>query len=498
MKRAICAFILVIVIHAAGWAKGPLPTPGFLHVQGRIQNNRATLVETAISGYFHSFNASIPIEKDGSFHADIATQGIQEFYLYLDNLVVSLFSQPGDTLQLNWDATNPAATITAGSPDPDYARGLQLKVILSQKYQGSLVTLMRRLGNEMTAPDSLKYQWINGLYNEEINTALADTMNMPSSIYKTLNDIYYRFAGLLLDADMLDKYSLKTAYPVDSIHQLKMVKPKIKGRFPAVKTLNKEIFLISDNYRLFLYHYITNKIRYTYGNFTFVYSTDTADRSHFTPMLNMYYTILSNMASYPVRDWMITSYIMHGFEFYSFDEAETVYRDFLPKCAVPAYRDTLVNFYNVAKALKKGNPAPGFTLKDTAGREVSLHDLRGKVVYIDFWGVYCGPCIADIKAYGGQLHKKYEGKDVVFLNVCITGGKTDPGWKNKIRELGLDGINVLGPDWSSNPVCQAYNVIGIPHYVLIDQEGNMVSGSGPDPRQLVGPEENEIDKLLKK
>lgn len=452
----------------------------------------------AISGYFHSYGISIPIGKDGSFETTISTEGIQDLYLYLDNFVVTLFSQPGDTLQLNWDALDPAATITAGSPDPDYSRGLRLRVILSKRYQQPLTSLMHRLGEEQTAPDSSKFQWINELYNDEINTALADTANLPSSIHKILNDIYYRFAGLLLDANMLEKYALKTAYPVDRVSRLKMVKPHNKGVFPAAKTLNKEIFPISETYRLFLYNYITSKVRSTYGNFSYILSSDPADNPHFTPMLNMYYTIMSNMSSYPIRDWMITRYIMHGFEAYSFDEAESVYRDFLPKCVVKAYHDTLTGFYNTVKALKKGNIAPGFLLKDTTGREVSLHELTGKIVYIDFWGVYCGPCIVDIRNFVPQLHKKYQGRDVVFVNICVASGKTEPSWKNKVRELGLDGINLLAPDWSANPVCTIYNIIGIPHYVLIDRQGRIASANAPDPQRLLGAAENDIDRLLGK
>jgi peroxiredoxin len=215
-------------------------------------------------------------------------------------------------------------------------------------------------------------------------------------------------------------------------------------------------------------------------------------------MLNMYYTIMSNMSSYPIRDWMITRYIMHGFEAYSFDEAESVYRDFLPKCVVKAYHDTLTGFYNTVKALKKGNIAPGFLLKDTTGREVSLHELTGKIVYIDFWGVYCGPCIVDIRNFVPQLHKKYQGRDVVFVNICVASGKTEPSWKNKVRELGLDGINLLAPDWSANPVCTIYNIIGIPHYVLIDRQGRIASANAPDPQRLLGAAENDIDRLLGK
>ena len=477
-----------------------LHQPSTVFIHGKVLNNKSGFAELGITGYFHSYSASIPIEKDGSFSANIATDGLQDLYLDLDNGIVVLFAQPGDTIQLNWNGSDPVKTITAASPDPDFSRGLQLCVVLSRKYIQPFRDLMQRLADSKGAADSLKFTWINQIYNEEIRTAMMDTVNLPSSIHKILNDIYYRYAGLLLGQHLLDSYSLKTQYPLDSLSQLKKARPFIKGVFPTAKTLNKEIFLVSDVYRKFLYNYIQSKALASFNNFDRVLYTgsDTADKPHWTPLWNEYYTFMSNMSSYPIRDWMITQSIIFGFEYYSFDEAESVYRDFLTKCVVKQYRDTLINFYSVVKNLKQGNMAPDFTLRDTAGKNISLHDLKGKIVYLDFWGVNCGPCIRDIKDFVPGLHKKYKGKDILFVNICVCGGKTEPGWKHTIGELGLEGVNLLAPGWAINQVCKSYNVIGIPHYVLIDQQGRIVSANAQDPGVLTGPSSNEIDKLLGK
>jgi hypothetical protein len=205
---------------------------------------------------------------------------------------------------------------------------------------------------------------------------------------------------------------------------------------------------------------------------------------------------MANMNTYPVRDWMVARTIMLGFEHYTFEESEAVLRDFLPKCTVKSYYDTLTKYYNSAKKLRHGNMAPDFTLKDSGGKGVSLHELKGKVVYIDFWGLACAPCIRDIKNYVPALHKRYEGKDVVFVNICVCGGRTEPGWLPTISDLKLEGINLLAPGWPQNQVCEAYNISSIPHYVLIDREGRMVAGNAPGPDMLVSQPVNEIDKLL--
>ena len=159
------------------------------------------------------------------------------------------------------------------------------------------------------------------------------------------------------------------------------------------------------------------------------------------------------------------------------------------------FRDTLQRFYESIQRLKPGSIAPSFTLKDASGKDISLSDLKGKVVYIDFWGVYCGPCIYDIKNYAGKLHEKYKDKNVAFVNICVdVNAKT---WKENIEKLHLDGINLLAEGWTNHPVCAAYNVNGIPHYVLIDQEGKIVNNNADHPDRFLGDQENQIDQLLK-
>jgi len=63
---------------------------------------------------------------------------------------------------------------------------------------------------------------------------------------------------------------------------------------------------------------------------------------------------------------------------------------------------------------------------------------------------------------------------VAFINIGVANGRAEPSWKNMVRQLGLEGINLPAPGWSSNPVCKAYNIIAIPHYVLIDSQGRIV------------------------
>jgi peroxiredoxin len=66
--------------------------------------------------------------------------------------------------------------------------------------------------------------------------------------------------------------------------------------------------------------------------------------------------------------------------------------------------------------VKPGDPAPNFQLRDMNGRTVSLTDLRGKVVLLNFWATWCGPCRVEMPAME-RLYRTYDRKDFEILAV---------------------------------------------------------------------------------
>ncbi len=173
-----------------------------------------------------------------------------------------------------------------------------------------------------------------------------------------------------------------------------------------------------------------------------------------------------------------------------------MYKQAANTITAPYLKDTLQKFYTAIKRLKPGNPAPGFSLKNDQGKLVSLSDFKGKVVYIDFWGVGCGPCIYDIKNHVPQLHEHYKGKDVVFISICVDSKEKE--WKEALKQYKLDGVNLTAEGWVDHPVCKAYNINGIPHYVLIDKSGKISNNNAPWASHLdLASGKNAIDLLLK-
>ncbi len=111
--------------------------------------------------------------------------------------------------------------------------------------------------------------------------------------------------------------------------------------------------------------------------------------------------------------------------------------------------------------------APDFSLMSFEGREITLSQLKGKVVLLDFWATWCGPCKESIP-YLIQLYKNYResGFELVGMNI-------DKGDREAIRRFVMS-MDIPYPVVSApEDVVRSYRVTGIPATFLIDREGKI-------------------------
>ena len=144
-------------------------------------------------------------------------------------------------------------------------------------------------------------------------------------------------------------------------------------------------------------------------------------------------------------------------------------------------RYTLQTYKNVLKTKKlQGTPSPIFDFDNNTGGSTKLSDLKGKYIYIDIWATWCAPCRQEIP-YLEKLEKKYKEKNITFVSISIDEKKDYQKWKEFISAKKLGGIQLIADkDWNSDFILQ-YEVRGIPRFILIDPNGNIVSSDAPRP-----------------
>jgi peroxiredoxin len=120
---------------------------------------------------------------------------------------------------------------------------------------------------------------------------------------------------------------------------------------------------------------------------------------------------------------------------------------------------------------KDRKPAPDFALTDADGKVAKLSDYRGKVVLLNFWATWCGPCEVEIPWFI-QFQKEYQGRDFAVLGVS----EDEDGWKSVKPFVAREKVNYRMVI-ASELVGQQYGGIGaLPTSFLIDREGR-VAGS---------------------
>ncbi|OEK08341.1 hypothetical protein A8C32_02495 [Flavivirga aquatica] len=127
----------------------------------------------------------------------------------------------------------------------------------------------------------------------------------------------------------------------------------------------------------------------------------------------------------------------------------------------------------------KGKASPKFVdYENHAGGLTSLDDLKEKYVYIDLWATWCGPCKAEIP-FLKKVEKEYHGKNIEFVSISIDRENAYETWRKMVTDKELTGIQLYAK--GDKTFTEAYKVTGIPRFILIDPQGNIVSADAPRP-----------------
>lgn len=136
---------------------------------------------------------------------------------------------------------------------------------------------------------------------------------------------------------------------------------------------------------------------------------------------------------------------------------------------VADYRKARAEAEEKRERMKEGNPAPEFTFQNVKGKTVSLSKLKGKVIVLDFWASWCGPCRQEIP-HLKKYYEEFKGKGVEFLSVSIDAKKD--AWTKAMKEEGMAWMQGWTPD-AGKSVMDTYQFGGIPFIILIDKAGNI-------------------------
>lgn len=112
--------------------------------------------------------------------------------------------------------------------------------------------------------------------------------------------------------------------------------------------------------------------------------------------------------------------------------------------------------------------APEFTLRTIGDEEISLSSLRGKVVLLDFWATWCGPCRESIP-HLAQLHREYQNKGFVLIGMSMDKQVSGDTMRHFIKSMDIPYPIIITPE----KVANQYGVTALPTTVFIDKKGRL-------------------------
>ncbi|MEP2023722.1 MAG: TlpA disulfide reductase family protein [Reichenbachiella sp.] len=190
------------------------------------------------------------------------------------------------------------------------------------------------------------------------------------------------------------------------------------------------------------------------------------------------FAAIRNIESSTIKDGIIPSFI---YDVQAGNEnAEAIYNGIMSISTDSTINAKLTEKIEKIRKLQVGMPSATFDYHSINDDTVSLADLSGKYLYIDVWATWCGPCLREIPSLK-SLENDYHDAPIEFVSISIDVQKDFEKWQQMVADKELQGIQLFADnDWKSEFV-KAYAIDGIPRFIIIDPEGNILDPNASRP-----------------
>ena len=455
MKKLLFFVLVVIVAACSG------PSKNKVKISGVIDNPTAGEVEVF---YYKDFlmnemeTVTVKLGSDNRFKASLPLETGQFVYVRLPRRNVALYLLPGADVEVRFDAENPDVLPEISGELVNESRFMFAYTnTIERNYARGLV--INRM-SEMPAPDFLEYLSTVRQTKHDFIASYEDLALLEPVFVSTMTtNIDYEYYSLMLEFPMYYAYFNPGGE-----------EPELGDTyysFLSEATRFSDDKMIARSYVSFLGSYLNYLVEQHE-------ETEGDERGYF----EIQYDYGKANFTGKSRDYILSQALISAMNFGEADRAQLMYDDYLAVAQAADYIAMVKKDYETIQSLSPGKKAPDFTLTDIDGNKVSLSDFRGKVVYLDFWASWCGPCMREVPHAKSLKEKLAQQDDLIFLYVSID--TDEQAWRNTVAEHDIKGVhlNVSGTRESA-PLL--YNVKGVPTFYIIGRDGNIFDNRPPRP-----------------
>ncbi|WP_040278006.1 TlpA family protein disulfide reductase [Psychroserpens damuponensis] len=444
MKRLIIALVMLSI-----FACKQEPKVDYAIITGKVDNSKA---KKAIIKHV-DFEAEIVINEDGTFADTLHIPEHGFFTMSIGREFTPIHLDFDNNINIKLDANKFDETIKytgEGADKNNYLAAKTLNNIKATANEAELYSLNEdafkaRLSEIQSTNETL----LNGLTNTDEAFISAEKQNL----------VYDNYA-------LLNKYGQGHAYFTKQ-KDFKVSESFIPTELKNMVFDNSRAYKSSSSYKDMAFD---NALRGIFENLGDDISSVT------TEDLKGVSDIKIQPLKNDVIDYLSSFLVSPGNE-----NMESIYNFFVNNSTNEDTKKKLTASFEKNKNLIKGKPSPQFVnYENHKGGDLSLTDLKGKYVYVDVWATWCGPCIREIPSLK-EVEKQFHGQNVEFVSTSIDQAKDHDKWVSMVKDKDLGGVQLMADrDWSSQFV-REYGIQGIPRFILIDPNGNIVSADAPRP-----------------
>ena len=417
-------------------------------ISGKIINK----VEAAVS--INNTNGLIKkiieVSEDGNF-VDTLKFETGRYIIFDGKNRINIYLEPGNNININYDANNFLNSLSFEGI------GSEISSYILNKGKKQYEILGAGMGVYELEEDAYKTTFA------KVKSSLVELINGAEGIseeykLKELRNIHYSY---------LNKLSIYERY-----HERYAKKPGFKTSDGFLSELdgldynNEDDFLFSADYEsLVTAHYSKEALLLAQKDSI---ANDLA-----------YLKVAANIENEIIKNELLFSTAKYAINYTK--ELEEFYKTYMAASVNEDNNKIITESYNKLVSVYKGKSSPKFLdYENNEGGTTSLDDLKGKFVYINVWATWSAPCTSEIP-FLKEVEKKYDGKNIAFVSISVDKTADHDKWGKMIEEKELPGIQLFAENSWQSDFIQDYLIKGIPRFILIDPEGNIVNSNAPKP-----------------
>lgn len=384
-------------------------------------------------------------------------------YIKIGEHFQNIFLCPGDTIYIYSEYNN-----------------FNEKLDLKSKYQSEQNYLLKE--DELNFSDKIKppKSFKNALlYKEHVEKIESENLAEYNRFKNSFKDSYFKEYKR---EELKHKYIFFRSYYIASNKEESSI-PKDYFNFLDSVDLNSSLLLSNSHYLSSMSFYLYIKYgRYIPNSKNFDNLTKEGKRE----IILRSYNLRKSLTNNNVRDLMISDYVKIALQDVKTDSSfvKSILEDYYSTCTNKEYVKYIRDL-NTKISKQNGSIIPNYTFQNIYGEKVSLHSLKGKYIYIDFWASWCYPCKVYLKDYPALKAKYANRSDIVYLFINVMDDKNK--WSDYVLNNPNYGTNWFADENTTKQIRQTFDLDAIPRYMIIDKNLKIIDVDADIPKRVVLP-----------